>query len=70
MIHVPEPLLRQACRDLHARQLNAGSWPNGLPDSLQQIREIYGFEDDDHWVLVIEGVIKDRAVALVAEGKA
>jgi len=65
---IPREVVIQACKDLYARNENAGTWiDRRIPDSWYKIREIYGFDDDDMWVMVVEGIVNREAVKLVAE---
>lgn len=68
MKNIPRPLIIECCKALEARQLNHGAWPDAcIPQCFITLRDEYYSHLDDHlWVLVIEGVIKDHAVKLVA----
>lgn len=67
MKDVPRDLIVQGIRDLYERNKNYGSWPNGMPDSFVQLRDLLGWEDDPMWVLVVESWLKERALGLVVE---
>lgn len=67
MREIPRELILQGIRDLYARQQNAGSWPNGLPESLRKIRALKEWDEDTCWVLVVEVWLKERALGLVVE---
>lgn len=62
-------LLIQACKDLHARDMNHGSWPEGkIPDSFYKIKELHEeFINDDSWVLQVEQLVQHVAVSWIAE---
>lgn len=67
-LRIPEDTIREACQALYDRQQNAGSWKNGVPESFRKIKEIYGFQDHELWVLTVEGIVKDAAIELVVRG--
>lgn len=67
MREVPRELIMRGIRDLFARQQNAGSWPDGLPESFKAIRAIKEWDEDGLWVLVVEVWLKERALGLVVE---
>lgn len=64
---LPNDLLIQACRDLHAREQNHGSWPDGIPKSFHEIRRLRQFFDDDMWVHTVEMLVKREAVNFIAK---
>lgn len=62
---ISDELIIRACRDLQAKTDNAGSWPNGIPESFQQIKELRGL-DDDTWVWTVEAIVKNEAVRIAS----
>jgi hypothetical protein len=63
---IPDDLVIQACRDLQAKIDNAGSWPDGIPESFYQIKQLRKL-DDDTWVWTVESIIRNEAVRIVSK---
>ena len=61
--------LHEACLAFHSRELNHGTWPQGvIPTILEEIRdEHYPYlKDDFHWTRAIEAVVQCNAVREIA----
>jgi hypothetical protein len=60
-------LVYRAILDLHARDANAGDWPDGVPESFLALGgQLRASGVDDGWILVVEQYVRRRATEFMA----